>query len=84
MKQSLRFQRCIQRIGSRVEGRRKGIACDLKDKSVMSLNGVVQNFIVPRKQSRHVIRILLRKFRTAFNIRKEKSNCTGRNNYGAS
>jgi hypothetical protein len=74
----LRFQRGAEGGAGRLEGRREGIAYHFKDKSVMRLNGPVQNLMVPRKQSRHRIGILLCKFGTAFDIGKKKCNCTGR------
>ena len=54
----------------------KGIPDNLKDISVLRLNGLAQYFMMPRHESRHFVRIFLRKFRTAFDVCKKKCNGT--------
>jgi hypothetical protein len=40
----------------------------LKDIPVMTLNRLIQNFMMPREQSGHSIRVLLCKFGAAFDV----------------
>ena len=40
----------------------------------MSLDGLVQDFIVPRRQGRHFVRIFLRQIRASFDVGKEEGN----------
>jgi hypothetical protein len=55
-----------------MKGCRKRIADDTKDKPIVRFNGLIQDFVMPRKQKRHLVGILLGKFGTAFDIGKEK------------
>jgi hypothetical protein len=41
----------------------------------MLLDGLIQNFVMPRKQGSQGIGILLREFCTAFDIGEEKGDC---------
>src|SRR6266545_13214 len=74
MKASLRIECGSYCFACRVECYSKRIPNNLKNVAVMRLNGLVENFMMPRKQSRHRIRILLRQFCAAFDISKEERN----------
>jgi hypothetical protein len=54
--------------------RRKRIAGRSKDKTIVRPNRLMQDFIVPSKQSWYGIGILLRELGTAFDIGKEKGD----------
>ena len=84
MKQSLCVQRSIQRVAGGVESRGKRIPNNLKDIAVIRLNGLIQNLMVPRKQRRQRVRILLRQFSAAFDIGEEKCDGACRDSYSAS
>jgi hypothetical protein len=66
----LRVQCGIQRLAGMMERRSKRIAHQLKDISLIRLNGLIENLMMPRKQSRHFIRMLLCEFGAAFDIRE--------------
>jgi len=63
---------------------RKRISNDPKDKAMIRFNGLIQDGVMPRQQFWHLLRMLLRKFRAAFNIGEKKSYCTGGERYIAS
>jgi hypothetical protein len=84
LQQPLRIQGSTERVAGRVEGGREGIPDHLKDIALLRLNGSVQDFVMARKQAGHFLRILLCQFRTALNIGKKKSYCTGGERYTAS
>jgi hypothetical protein len=44
---------------------------------VIHFNGLIQNYVVARKQFGHFFGIFLRKLGATLNIREEKSDCTG-------
>src|SRR5689334_12047076 len=50
------------------------IADDLEDISVLGLNGLVQDLMMPREKSWHGIGILLRQLGTTFNIGEEEGD----------
>jgi hypothetical protein len=55
-----------------VERGREGIADDLEDISVRSMNGSIQNLVMSRQKSGHFVRMFLREFGRAFNISEEE------------
>src|SRR5688500_14978877 len=76
---SLCLQRGLQRLARIVEGSGKRVTNNLKDKSIVSLNALSQNFVMARKQGGHVLRMLLRKLGAAFDIGKKKCHRTSGN-----
>jgi hypothetical protein len=71
----LRIERGLERIAGSVKGRAEGIARDLKDVPVVCLNGLMQDFVMPREEDWQFGRILLRQRGAALDVGEKK--CDG-------
>lgn len=60
-----------------VGGHREGITHNLKDISIMRLNRLVQNFMMPRQKSGHCARIVLRELGRALDVCEEEGDGAG-------
>ena len=60
-----------------VEGHREGITHDLKDASIMRLNRLIQNLMMPRQKSGHFVRMFLREFGRALDVCEEEGDRAG-------
>src|SRR5262245_18142117 len=48
------------------------VSNNLKDITIVSINRLIKNFIVPGQEGRHRMRMLLCKFRAAFNVGEQE------------
>ena len=67
-----------------VEGHREGITHNLKDISIMRLNRLIQNLMMPRQKSGHFARMFLCEFGAAFDIGEEESDSAGGESHSTS
>ena len=72
------IERSVQRIACRMESRAETISHFEKGISVMRLDAVLQNLIVPRHQAGRGIGMLLCKFGGAFDVGKKECDRAGR------
>jgi hypothetical protein len=74
---ALCLKRGLERIACRVERRAERIAGDLKDVSVVHLDRLMQNGMMPREEGGQFGRELLRQRGAALDVREEESDGAG-------
>lgn len=73
-KLALRIQSGLQRVAGILKCGTVGVANNKEDKPSVGFNSPVQDFIVPGKQGRNLVRVLLGEFCAAFDVREQKSD----------
>jgi hypothetical protein len=78
----LYFQSRVQPIGSGWKGSTEGVSDRFENMAEVGLDGSSQELIVALQGKAHRFWVCLPEFGTAFNIRKEKSDRSGRQVHG--